>query len=132
MTKTLYSVDDIPRRRFLELSLKGGLALAATPALLRGALAGQLPPPPKFAFEDLNKVIRRALEKGGEFGEVYIENRISRSIVMEESKFKSAVFGISQGAGVRVISGDKTGYAYTDDLTLEAFLRAADVASYVA
>jgi len=40
--------------------------------------------------------------------------------------------GISQGAGVRVISGDKTGYAYTDELDMEGFLRAADVASFVA
>ncbi|MGZ5479095.1 MAG: TldD/PmbA family protein [Candidatus Aminicenantales bacterium] len=132
MTNKLFSVEDIPRRKFLELSLKGGIALAAAPALLRGAQAGQAPPRPQFALEDLNKVIRRALAKGGEFGEVYIENRVSRSILLEEGKFKSAVFGISQGAGVRVISGDKTGYAYTDDLTVEAFLRAADVASYVA
>src|SRR5512142_2827436 len=132
MTNTLFSVEDIPRRRFLELGLKGGIALAAAPTLMRCARTGQAPPPPRFALDDLNKVIRRALSKGGEFGEVYIENRVSRSILLEEGKFKSAIFGISQGAGVRVISGDKTGYAYTDDLTLEAFLRAADVASYVA
>jgi len=132
MTKSIYAVEDIPRRRFLELGLKGGIALAAVPGLMRCARTGQAPPPPRFALEDLNKVIRRALSKGGEFGEIYIENRVSRSILLEEGKFKSALFGISQGAGVRVISGDKTGYAYTDDLTLEAFLRAADVASYIA
>jgi hypothetical protein len=40
-------------------------------------------------------------------------------------KFKSAVFNISQGAGVRVISGDKTGYyAYTDEMIQEKLLRA--------
>ncbi|HOW84398.1 MAG TPA: TldD/PmbA family protein [Candidatus Aminicenantes bacterium] len=132
MTQNFFSVDDIPRRRFLELGIKGGIALAAAPSLMSCIKAGQAPPPPRFALEDLNKVIRRALAQGGEFGEIYIENRVSRSILMEEGKFKSAVFGISQGAGVRVISGDKTGYAYTDDLTLDAFLRAADVASYVA
>jgi len=132
MTDRPFFVEDMPRRRFLELGLKGGLALAAAPALARCARSGQAPPLPRFALEDLNKVIRRALEKGGEFGEVYVENRISRSVLLEEGKFKSAVFGISQGAGVRVISGDKTGYAYTDELTLDGFLRAADVASYVA
>jgi TldD protein len=51
---------------------------------------------------------------------------------MEESKFKSAVFGIDQGAGVRVISGEKTGFAYTDVINEENLLRAAEVASYVA
>jgi TldD protein len=132
MTKALFAVDDIPRRKFLEIGLKGGIALATVPGLMRCARSGQAPPRPAFALGDLDRVIRRALAKGGEFGEIYIENRISRSILLEEGKFKSAVFGISQGAGVRVISGDKTGYAYTDDLTLDAFLRAADVASYVA
>jgi TldD protein len=133
MTDPRLFVNDIPRRRFLELGLKGGIALAAAPSLMSCLKkAGQAPPAARFALEDLNKVIRRALEKGGEFAEVYIENRVSRSVLLEEGKYKSAVYGLSRGAGVRVISGDKTGYAYTDDLTTEAFLRAADVASYVA
>ncbi len=132
MNSKFYLVRDIPRRKFLELSLKGGLALVSTPALLRDLLAEEEPAKPALAFEDLNEVIRRSLSKGGEFGEVYVEHRISRSILLEEGKFKSAVFGISQGAGVRVISGDKTGYAYTDEITQEKLLRAADVASYVA
>jgi TldD protein len=133
MTNKFFSVDDIPRRRFLELGIKGGIALAAAPSLMSCLKkAGEAPPAAKFALADLNKVIQRALAKGGEFGEIYIENRVSRSILLEEGKFKSAVYGLSRGAGVRVISGDKTGYAYTDDLTMDAFLRAADVASYVA
>ena len=127
-----FFVEDIPRRKFLELGLKGGAALAAAPALLKSLIAGQVPAGPRFAFEDLNRIIGQALAKGGEFGEVYIEHRISRSILLEEGKFKSAVFGISQGAGVRVVSGDKTGYAYTDEISREKLLRAADVASYVA
>lgn len=127
-----YFVEDIPRRKFLEISLKGGLALAATPALLKELLAGAATKTPQFEMEDLNKVIRYALGKGGDFAEIYLEHRISRSILMEESKFKNAVFGISQGAGVRVISGDKTGYAYTDEITVEKMIRAAEVASYVA
>lgn len=130
-------VDDIPRRRFLELGMKGGLALAATPvlmdALLAQAPAGTLQLP-KLELDKamLNRVLRKALERGGAFADVYVENRIARNIQMEESKFKSADFGISQGAGVRVLLGDKTGYAYTDEITEEKLLRAADVASYIA
>lgn len=131
-----YFVEDIPRRKFLQISLKGGIAIAATPSLLsqflsrkaQGSVSAKLKLDPNM----LNKTIRKALEKGGEFAEVYVENRISRRIIMEESKFKSAVFGISQGAGVRVISGDKTGYAYTDEIAEDKLLRAAEVASYVA
>jgi len=131
-----YFVEDIPRRDFLKTTIKGGVAIAATPTLLTSLLScsGSEKPDVKLVLdpEMLNRTIRRALEKGGEFADVYVENRISRRIVMEESKFKSGVFGISQGAGVRVISGDKTGFAYTDEITEEKLLRAAEVASYIA
>lgn len=79
----------------------------------------------------LDKVISKALSKGGDFADVYLENRISRQIIMEESKFRSGLYGISQGAGVRVISGNKTGYAYTDEITEKKLFHAAEVASYV-
>ena len=130
-------VRDIPRRRFLEVGLKGGLAVAAGPALIERLFAAGGPAalqPPAFQADRamLDRVIRKALERGGEFADVYLETRTSRNIVMEESRFKSAVFGISQGAGVRVILGDKTGYAYTDELSEDKLLRAAEVASYVA
>ena len=137
MTAPRFIVSDIPRRRFLEVGLKGGLAVAAGPALIERLFAAGGPAalqPPAFQADRamLDRVIRKALERGGEFADVYLETRTSRNIVMEESRFKSAVFGISQGAGVRVILGDKTGYAYTDELSEDKLLRAAEVASYVA
>ena len=129
-------VRDIPRRKFLEMSLKGGVLIAATPALLTQLVSCSKGVKTSSGLdldrETFAKVIAKALEKGGDFADVYLENRISRQIVMEESKFKSGLYGISQGAGVRVISGNKTGYAYTDELTEEKLMRAAEVASYVA
>ena len=131
-----YSVRDIPRRKFLELSMKGSLIVAATPALLsqltsckqQGLKASGM----DLDKDSLDKIIAEALRSGGDFAEVYLENRNSRNIVMEESKFKSGLYGISQGAGVRVISGNKTGYAFTDEISPENLMRAAKVASYVA
>jgi len=137
MTPTHVFVEDIPRRKFLEIGARGGIALAATPSLLNTLLAStrsgdvQLPTL-ELDKTMLDRVIRKALERGGEFADVYVENRVSRDILMEESKFKRASFGISQGAGVRVILGDKTGYAYTDEFTEEKLMRAAEIASYVA
>ncbi len=129
-------VEDIPRRTFLERSIKGGILVAASPAILSyisscgnlGGTSARVDIDPAL----LDLTLHKALEKGGEFADVYVENRISRNIQMEESKFKSAVFGVSQGAGVRVVSGDKTGYAFTEEITEENLLRAAEVASYVA
>lgn len=86
----------------------------------------------KLDSQLLQRTIKKALEKGGEFAEIYVENRISRNILMEEGKFKGAVFNIIQGAGVRVISGEKTGYASTDDITEKNLFHAAEVAFYVA
>jgi TldD protein len=132
-----YYVADIPRRKFLELGLKGGLALAATPLLMDTLLASVSPgalAAPALTLDKLmlNRVIRKALARGGDFADVYVENRISRNILLEEGRFKSAEFGISQGAGVRVVLGDKTGYAYTDDVNETTLARAAEVAAYIA
>lgn len=119
------------RRKFLRLGLQGSLALAASPALVKALLAGE---GPKLQVPDeiLKKAIATALKRGGDFADVFVENRITRSLLLEEGKFKSAVFGLTRGAGVRVIDGDKTGYAYSDELTEEKILRAAEVASYIA
>jgi TldD protein len=131
-----HSVRDIPRRKFLEMSMKGGLVVAATPALLSQLISCRNGASVSSGIEMdkkmLDKVIAKALSKGGDFADVYLESRVSRQIVMEESKFKTGLYGISQGAGVRVISGNKTGFAYTDEITEEKLLRAAEVASYVA
>jgi TldD protein len=131
-----YFVRDIPRRAFLERGIKGGIAITAGPtlmSLLEGCAGAETASAKVEVDPDiLNSTIARALSQGGEFADVYVENRISRNILMEESRFKSAEFGVSQGAGVRVISGDKTGYAYTEEITEEALQRAADVASYIA
>lgn len=125
------------RRQFLEVGLQGSLAVATGPALIErlfaaGAPATSRPATARLDPALLDRIIARALGRGGEFAEVYVENRTSRNILMEESRFKSAEFGISQGAGVRVIQGDKTGYAYTDELTEAKLLRAAEMASFVA
>lgn len=128
----------MPRRKFLEYGLKGGLAVVAAPPVLSSMLSCSN----GFRQADvsaldmdkatLDRVIAKALSQGGDFADVYLESRNSRQIIMEESRFRSGLYGISQGAGVRVISGDKTGYAYTEDITEENLMRAAVVASYVA
>ncbi len=137
MSHHLILTGRVPRRKFLEIGLKGGALLVASPAFL-ARCGGRPPEAPEAAApapvdpDVLARTIRRALAKGGDFADVYVEGRTSRTIVMEEGRFRDAVFGISRGAGVRVISGDKTGYAYTDEVTEARLLRAAETASYIA
>ncbi len=80
----------------------------------------------------LQKTLSVALERGGIYADVFVEHRISQSIRLQDSKMHEAGVGITSGAGVRVVEGDRQGYAYTDDLSEKALLDAARVASLIA
>jgi TldD protein len=81
---------------------------------------------------DLEKYLSEALSRGGDYADLFFEYRINHSIVLEEQIIKSATKGVSLGVGVRVISGEKTGYAYSDDLNRENVLKAARTAAFIA
>src|SRR5438067_4367771 len=81
---------------------------------------------------DLEGYLNEALSRGGDYADLYFEYRINHSIVLEEQIIKSATKGVNIGVGVRVISGGKTGYAYSDDLNRENILKAARTAAFIA
>src|ERR1700739_3571578 len=81
---------------------------------------------------DLQRYLGEALSAGGDYADLYFEYLTSTSISVDESLVKSATQGISAGCGVRVISGERTGYAYTDDLAPEKILHAARTAALIA
>src|SRR5438477_898374 len=81
---------------------------------------------------DLESYLGEALSRGGDYADLYFEYRINHSIVLEEQIIKSATKGVNLGVGVRVISGEKTGYAYSDDLNRENVLKAARTAAFIA
>src|SRR5215813_6531284 len=80
---------------------------------------------------DLEAYLSEALSRGGDYADLYFEYRINHSIVLEEQIIKSATKGVSIGVGVRVISGEKTGYAYSADLNRENILKAARTAAFI-
>src|SRR3569833_1967928 len=73
---------------------------------------------------DLEKYLAAALSAGGEYADLYFEYLSSTSLMVDESMVKSASQGISAGCGVRVVAGERTGYAYTDDLSPQRILHA--------
>jgi TldD protein len=81
---------------------------------------------------DLQSYLTEALSAGGGYADLYFEYLTSTSISVDESIVKSASQGISAGCGVRVLSGERTGYAYTDDLSPNKILRAARTAALIA
>jgi TldD protein len=81
---------------------------------------------------DIDKLLATALARGGDYADLYFEYRISNSVHLEEQIVKSAAKTVSQGVGVRVVVGDKTGYAYTDEIAFDAIERAARTACHIA
>jgi TldD protein len=82
--------------------------------------------------QDLERYLAEALSRGGDYADLYFEYLATSSISIDESMVKSAAQGVSMGVGVRVISGERTGYAYSDDLSPERILKAAAVAACIA
>jgi TldD protein len=80
----------------------------------------------------LEGCLAEALSRGGDYADLYFEYRINHSIVLEEQIVKSATKGVNSGVGVRVVSGEKTGYAYSDDLNRESIMKAARTAAFIA
>src|SRR3954465_8240954 len=81
---------------------------------------------------DVERYLAAALSAGGDYADLYFEYLTTSSVNVDESLIKSASQGISAGCGVRVISGERTGYAYTDDLAPEKILHAARTAALIA
>jgi len=80
----------------------------------------------------LERCLGEALSAGGDFADLYFEAVTSTSLGMDEGIIKTAAQGISVGCGVRVLSGERTGFAYTDDLSPQRLLRAARTAALIA
>jgi TldD protein len=88
----------------------------------------------KFGITErlLERCLGEALSAGGDFADLYFEAVSSTSIGLDESMVKSASQGMSAGCGIRVLAGERTGYAYTDDLSADRLLRAARTAALIA
>lgn len=80
---------------------------------------------------DLARYLGLALSRGGDYADLYFEYRTTSSVHLEESIIKTATRGISVGVGIRVLSGEKTGYAYSDDLSREKIEKAALTAAHI-
>ena len=75
------------------------------------------------------RILKTALKRGGEFADLYIEDTQNNSIVCEEGRIEKVIAGRDRGAGIRVISGLRTYYAYTNDLTERGLLEASELVS---
>jgi TldD protein len=77
-------------------------------------------------------VLGVALRKGGDFAEVFVEDRRSSGISLDDRKVEELSSGHDRGAGIRVVVGETTGFAHTADLSEHGLRQAAEAAAAVA
>ncbi|HLN06008.1 MAG TPA: TldD/PmbA family protein [Acidimicrobiales bacterium] len=82
--------------------------------------------------EVLERVLHEALRRGGDFAEIFAEDRASCGIFLDDGKVEELSSGRDRGAGIRVISNETTGFAHTADLSEKGLLQAAEAAAAVA
>jgi TldD protein len=88
----------------------------------------------KFGITErlLERCLGEALSAGGDYADLYFESVTATALGVDEQIVKSASQGVSAGCGIRVLSGERTGYAYTDNLSADRLLHAARTAALIA
>jgi TldD protein len=88
----------------------------------------QLLVPAGLQHSDLENALATALYQGVDYADLYFQQSRQESWQLEDSIIKDGAYHIEQGVGVRACSGEKTGFAYSDDLVLPALMDAAKAA----
>ena len=81
---------------------------------------------------DLDRLLGGLTSSAVDAADIYFQNGRLESWVLEDGIIKDGTFNIEQGAGLRAVSGEKTGFAYSDELTLPALEQAARAARAIA
>jgi TldD protein len=92
----------------------------------------QLLTPAGLGEADLHRALSCLLGHAVDGGDLYFQLRRAESWSLEDGQVKNASHAIRQGVGVRAISGEKTGFAYSDEIILPALLEAATAARAIA
>ncbi|MFA7351274.1 MAG: DNA gyrase modulator, partial [Methylotenera sp.] len=103
--------------------IKGSHFDAATEALLA---------PSNLDVAKLQNVLSDMMSHKIDYADLYFQYSRSESWGLEEGQVKSGNFSIDQGVGVRAVSGEKTAFAYSDDINLEALVEAAKATKSIA
>jgi len=134
----------ITRRDFLKT---GAMAVAYTgiPLFFRANPLAAFATPPEngaglsdyydhFGVDEniIGEVIGAALEKGGDYCDLYFQHRLYNSIALEDNAVNRAHTTVDYGVGIRVIKNDRTGFSFTEELTPKSMKLAARTAANIA
>jgi TldD protein len=133
----------IKRREFLG-RMAAGSAILTVPGFLTGcsvqqatAIADATPENPFMDWFGVDqKIVARVMSeltaRGADAADLYFQHARSNSLALEDGIVSNASSNIQQGVGLRVVIGEQTGYAFTEDLALPSMLAAARTASAIA
>jgi TldD protein len=82
--------------------------------------------------QELERVLNGLMGPAVDAGDLYFQTLTHESWVLEDGLVRSGVHSMEQGVGIRAISGDKTGFAYADEIVLPSLLQAAGAARAIA
>lgn len=82
--------------------------------------------------ELLRELLKKTLRNGGEYADIFIEHRKHTAVGIEDGKLEKIIAGSDSGAGIRLISDGRTSYAYSNELSRKALMRAASEVSRAA
>lgn len=87
---------------------------------------------PGLSHQDLEKILASTINKSIDYADLYFQAITSESWYLEDSIVKSGSYYSSNGCGVRAIANDKTGLAYSEELSLHSLIQAANAAKSIA
>lgn len=134
---------EIKRREFLG-GMAAGSAVLTMPAFLAGcgtnkAITTAAPAPANPFLEwfgvdqaTVSRVMAELTANGADAADLYFQHQRTNFVGLEDGLVSRANSEILQGVGLRVVVGDQTGYAFTEDLTLPSMLAAARTAAAIA
>ncbi len=85
-----------------------------------------------IGIEDLQQTLDSMMSHSIDYGEVYLQSVRSESWGLEDGIVKDGSFSVDAGIGVRALAGEKTGFAYSDDMLLSGLKQAAGAARTIA
>lgn len=88
----------------------------------------------RFAVTEaqLRALVAEGLKNGGDWCDLYFEDTVYNDFLLRDSEVSSAGYHIDFGCGIRVLKGEKTGYAYSESTAFEDLMRAAGTAASIA
>ena len=86
----------------------------------------------KVSQENLRRLTETAIRRGGDFADLYFENTTYFNLLLKDGVVSSGGFHTDFGVGIRVLKGEKTGYAYSESTEMADMLKAAEAAAVIA